>query len=146
MWTISTYCRTRWRSWATIISLETGLPSQHCLPHITGHHYPDLHGYLDEIDGLDQVDDLDVDGCGDRCDQHGEKHWMEDLVLMTMTMDIEGDHHKPHNYLRIITNLIMLSQYHHKSRNTISGSSQTSLLSQYHHKPHNTISGSSQTS
>ena len=83
-----------------------GLPSQHCLPHITGHHYPDHHGYLDEIDGLDQVDGPDVDGCGDRCDQHGEKHWMEDLVLMTMTMDIECDHHK--------------------SRNTISGSSQTS--------------------
>ena len=35
---------------------------------------------------------------------------MEDLVLMTMTMDIEGDHHKPHNYLRIITNLVILSQ------------------------------------
>ena len=59
------------------------MPSQHCLPHITGHHYPDHHGYLDEIDGLDQVDDLDVvdldqvDGCGDRCDgqdQHGEKY------------------------------------------------------------------------
>ena len=62
---------------------------------------------------------------------------MEDLVLMTMTMDIEGDHHKPHNYLRIITNLIILSQDDHKSRNTISGSSKTSLLSQYHHKPRN---------
>ena len=53
------------------------MPSQHCLPHITGHHYPDHRGYLDEIDDLDQVDDPDVDGCGDRCDgqdQHGEKH------------------------------------------------------------------------
>ena len=64
------------------------MPSQHSLPHITGHHYPDHFGYLDEIDNLDQidgpevddldqVDDLDVDGCGDRSDgqdQHGEKH------------------------------------------------------------------------
>ena len=42
---------------------------------------------------------------------------MEDLVLMTMTMDIEGDHHKPHCYLRIITNLVILSQDHHKPIN-----------------------------